>query len=275
MGEYATELREHLAEYKRTRLGVSEDGVWGTGPSYPHILPKTLERLNILETCRAEFWRALPTWDPTVKLHRDFHHLNSSQAMTFNLLFPLIESRTRGRRILAEVLGLVGQARNATFEKVIDVIEGTNFDFFFVQDSGARVFCELKLSESEFGTAVADDSHQEKLKMVYASKLLGKVSDACLKAEMFFSNYQVLRNICYLEAASSDCLYFIFPKANKRLRTIEGFLATHVHARLAAQVRVVHLEELAERIEVACRSEGSLLRAHYGFFREKYVIGEG
>ncbi len=86
MPSYAERMKAHLAAYKRHSLGVSEDGVWAkTGNSYPHILPTDRQQLNILEPFRHEFWAYCEAHKPAIRLHRDFHHLNSSQALTFNL----------------------------------------------------------------------------------------------------------------------------------------------------------------------------------------------
>jgi hypothetical protein len=78
-------VRKHAADYKRTVLGVTEDGLW-KGKPYPHILPYKLDRLNILPSIRDQFWTQFP--DMEIQLHRDFHHLNSSQAVAFNLFYP-------------------------------------------------------------------------------------------------------------------------------------------------------------------------------------------
>lgn len=272
MNDYVAELRAHLAKYKRSRLGVSEDGVWEhTGASYPHILPQSLQKLNILETYRAEFWESLPAWNPAVKLHRDFHHLNSSQAMAFNLLFPL--TSTRAQRILLDALGLVGDIEQAKFEEVVDPHEGTNFDFVLTLKSRARVFFELKLSESTFGSTADDSSHQEKFRTIYQPRLVGKVTDECLKPDLFFRNYQVLRSICHLNAGSPDQLYFIVPQKNSRLANIKSFLASHLEASIKEQVRLMYLEELSGEIVDLCVDDG-MLRAHFLLFREKYVVSE-
>ena len=87
MESYPKRLREHLSTYKRNRLGVKKDGVWVKNcKKYPHILPRKAYKLNILETIRSELWAHEKV--RSLSLHRDFHHLNSSQSMAFNLFFP-------------------------------------------------------------------------------------------------------------------------------------------------------------------------------------------
>jgi hypothetical protein len=80
---YAVILKQHLAEYASRRLGVREAGVY-QGRAYRHILRKRLRFLNILEGIRAEVQDYLRA-HRSVQLHRYFHHINSSQPLTFNL----------------------------------------------------------------------------------------------------------------------------------------------------------------------------------------------
>jgi hypothetical protein len=70
---------EHLAEYKVDILRVHEDGVFhyrGRDIRKSHILPFALRDMNVLEKYRAQFWSSDSA---KIKLHRFFHHLNSSQ----------------------------------------------------------------------------------------------------------------------------------------------------------------------------------------------------
>ena len=89
-GCYRDRVLPHLTNYKKHSLRVVEDGIWAksrSGQTYPHILPADQYRLNILETIRDAFF-AYEESHP-IKFHTDFHHLNSSQALCFNLFFPL------------------------------------------------------------------------------------------------------------------------------------------------------------------------------------------
>jgi hypothetical protein len=85
-------IKSNLASYKLKRLGVEQNGVWKKNNSrYKHILSECLKNLNILETFRREFWEYYESGQlGAIKLHPDFHHLNSSQAMAFNLFFPFM-----------------------------------------------------------------------------------------------------------------------------------------------------------------------------------------
>jgi hypothetical protein len=154
---------------------VEENGIWVRNQrAYPHILPAHLKRLNIHEPIRAEFWRHHR--DNPVKLHRDFHHLTSSQALAFNLFFPFFGLETGNPNLLLTALEIEpGEVTRWSFEHVPDPEEGTSFDFFVELTSGHRVVVEVKLSESGFGRCVADDAHREKLRQVYRPRLKTKV----------------------------------------------------------------------------------------------------
>src|ERR1017187_5138014 len=81
-------VKSELSKYRTDSLGMSEQGTW-RGRSYGHILPRESSRSNIIPSIREAFWNA-PVGK--VKLHTDFHHLNSSQGLCFNLFFPFLSS---------------------------------------------------------------------------------------------------------------------------------------------------------------------------------------
>lgn len=66
-------VRRHLAEYRSEDMGVQQLGEW-RGRPYPHILPRSNYRDNLLPSIREEFWTSSFS---RIKLHRDFSHLNS------------------------------------------------------------------------------------------------------------------------------------------------------------------------------------------------------
>lgn len=151
MKDYNHHVKDHLAEYKTKRLKISENGIWIKNKrKYPHILPKESERLNILEPYRDQFWEYRKQ-RPDLKLHRDFHHLNSSQAMCFNLFFPLLIDKDLRPVLLKDILGCnTGLISGFEFEKVIDPKENTNFDLFLRLKDKTRIFFEIKYSEPDF-----------------------------------------------------------------------------------------------------------------------------
>ena len=84
---------------------VQESGFCGRPPrAYPHILPAERRELNIVTSFREAFWRAQHRrgW----KLHKYFHHLSSSQALAFNLLFLLYPEVPSRMVVTRRILGL-------------------------------------------------------------------------------------------------------------------------------------------------------------------------
>ncbi|HEX4051161.1 MAG TPA: hypothetical protein VHY19_09805 [Steroidobacteraceae bacterium] len=95
--DYSEAILKHLAEYKRTSLGIEEDGCffYKTGKKLcPHILPTKHEWLNLLPLFAISIREYLKR-RPDIRMHRYFHHLNSSQAFAFNLFLPFFLGRSQ------------------------------------------------------------------------------------------------------------------------------------------------------------------------------------
>lgn len=153
------------------------------------------------------------------------------------------------------------------FEEIPDPAEGTNFDFFLQDSSGRRIYVEMKLTETDFGSCANDKPHAEKLRGIYRPKLSGKVADAALEPEIFFKNYQLLRNVSHLH--KEDRLLIVYPRANSGLERGIQFLKSILSSNTAPQVEVVHVEDFVARFATAVNSYR--LIAHYAAFREKYL----
>ena len=94
---YQKRLERHLVDYKQRRLGVRENGEFvhnGQTYSKGHVLPRELQWLNIPEPFRREV-REYVT-EHRIKLHKYFHHLNSSQALALALFGPYVIASTGG-----------------------------------------------------------------------------------------------------------------------------------------------------------------------------------
>ena len=147
-----------------------------------------------MTSIREAFWRAQRRrgW----KLHKYFHHLSSSQALAFNLLFllyPEVPSRMVATR---RILGLPEDVTcRLDFEAVLDAAEGTNIDALICTADGTRTIVEIKLTERAFGAAPADERHLAKLVDIYGPRLAGRVASSCLEPSAFFRDYQLYRNL--------------------------------------------------------------------------------
>ncbi len=268
---YPDRLRAHLAEYKRTAMCVSEDGTWSrNGRSYAHILPVAQRDLNFISASRTDILGYLAE-RPHIRLHRDFHHLNSSQAMCINLMYPLQFSHAACGAV-GDQLGLPAalDPSTAEFELVPNPSEGTNFDYFIRTVDGASVYFEFKLSEQEFGKASADDRHLNKLKDIYARQLAGMVHESHLHPEHFFPRYQLFRNLSYLGQPNS-ILVLVIPKAHVKLASQAKAFIANLTESASSRVRLVYMKDLADAM-LAASDADSQLQTHMREFQAKYVI---
>lgn len=273
---YSQRLKEQLETYKKRAHPDVPDGTWRTrkGEDKPHgyILHEHSFQENILPTIREQFWRWLAT--KALKRHKYFHHLNSSQAMAFNLFFPLMPDGERvDQRLLAALAVPADRQYLGEFEKILDPVEETNFDFYMQEankSEGRQLFFELKLSESKFGSCNNDCEHEKKLQSRYRPDLEGHVDAKWLEPATFFANYQIMRNLSYLGRCEDSGVVFIFPKANEQLRKGGDVIKQIVSKSLAPRVEILYLEYLIEKI-LAVVADDAALTEHYLAFRDKYV----
>ena len=203
------------------------------------------QQLNIIESIRDSFWTEFP--DMGVKLHRDFHHLNSSQAMCFNLFYPFVTT-SEGIGWLQSALRIPGgPADTWAFEHEPCAEEKTNFDFY-LDLGGRQCYFEIKLSELKFGDAKADARHVAKLEGIYAPRLRTIVRPEALEPDYFFANYQLLRNLSYLHDDVSD-LFLVFPRANGALIPQVTDVLSKVDEAMRTRVHMVYLERLVPKSE--------------------------
>jgi hypothetical protein len=266
MKRYQAAIKKHLGEYARRRLGVFEEGLFKER-HYAHILPSRLRFLNFLESYRAE----LQDHCRSIKLHQFFHHLNSSQAFAFNLFFPYFSSPGYPAEALSTALGIRAQVSEWEFEHVLDRREGTNIDVMWRISGTALVFCEVKLSESEFGTAVGDERHQRKLVDVYRQRLAPLVSADLLDEKTFFKSYQLLRNIALLAAHPEHQLVILLPRENESLAPSLQTILAGVNPEVRGRIRVAYIEDCIAAL-TEDRALSPELRAYASRLAEKYLV---
>jgi hypothetical protein len=270
MPTYAQKLNAHLSSYKAKRLGTLNPGTFvylGEELQYDHILPKEQQWLNVLEPFRPDIQQYL-TERPAIRLHRYFHHLNSSQAFALNLFFPYFE-----RGGASQLLAAIGSTGDLSFwepECIVDVAEGTNVDVTW-KSGGVRTYCEVKLSEQEFGAARNDEAHRIKLERIYKPYLAGACAPELLEPENFFKNYQLFRNVWLVAREPGARLVFFLPRTNTKIwRQLTVFLGL-LASPLAARVRAVAVEDALESLAKAESLPASLGR-YAELLREKYVL---
>lgn len=265
---YKKIIWQHLANYKVSVLGIAANGFWKRNlQEYPHILPLENRELNILGPYREEFWSWFRT--QTIKLHPDFHHLSSSQAMCFNLFFPFVAEKGKHIQQLRDMFPVDGIVREARFEAVLNEQEGTNFDFHVTADSS--ILFEVKLTEEAFGGATPDVSHLSKFERVYSPALAGKFKPAFCSSDVFLRHYQIMRNVWNLEASKADKLVCLVPKANVSLARDLGFLDSCLSDTYRPRVCVAFLEDVLNAVEVNVPDGATRMREHFSEFRQKYI----
>jgi hypothetical protein len=269
---YQDKLKKHLVEYKRRHLGISESGVFLSGRGevkHDHILPLGDADKNVLEEARkatSAFFAAHPN-----QRHQYFHHLNSSQAFAFNLFFPYFSS---GPDVASALLRALGQER--VFAKYVPEavpvpVEESNIDMVWTTEDGAQTFCEVKLSEADFGKAADDIQHKTKLEETYGPILKLHLEPSRLERAAFFDAYQFNRNVWHMVRSDNNRLIFLLPRANTVLWSRLHKLLLGVVPLTQQRISVVAIEDVIDKLSAddGCPKE---LREYANKLKEKYVI---
>jgi hypothetical protein len=265
---YQKRLARHLSLYRRDYLGVTRCGIFrhrGIDKSYGHILPIDLRWLNIPEPFRHDI-RNYVNQQSEFKLHRYFHHLNSSQAFALSMFYPYL---ILAKDELAAALG-INPIDKWDFEKIPVSEEGTNVDVFLTSKNKITVYCEIKLSEEGFGKAAPDQRHQQKIKNIYRPRLDGKVDPLLLVTETFCSNYQILRNLWLAADDPRASVLFILPQENKVLVKELDRVFQHISPDIRNRTHVVFVENVIKKLAMSTVSKNNL--AWYAdILRKKYI----
>lgn len=266
---FTDNIKNHLSNYKEKYFPTLENGIWKNNKkSYSHILPESNQFDNLLNPYKEEFQNYM--LDSKIKLHTDFHHLNSSQAMCFNFFFPLYKEHKL--ELIMEFLGFKDELVNygsVCFEKDgLEIKFGsrqpTKFDFFFETVSNKKIYFEIKYTEGEFGREKLDLNKFEK----YYSKFISTINTKFQKAESFFNNYQILRNIIHID--ENSFVVFVYPKDNNNIRkSAEKVTTEFLIPKFHNHFFNVHWNDLFNRISQQNNNEK--LTIQFNEFKEKYL----
>jgi len=264
---------KHLAQYKANVIGIKENGTFpyrGKDISKPHILPKIHSNLNVLEQYRDQFFKS--EYYSKEKIHRFFHHLNSSQALCFNLFYPLIAENACGLFLqFLEVEPKDNLIARFEEESHIEIAaRRTSFDFYIQVALANKIFVEVKYTERGFGRAKNDNEHTNKFDQTYLP-LVNKSSflvSRCQDKKFFLEHYQILRNLIHI--SNTDYVVFLFPSANsvvyEEARDARDNILTDAGK---AKFKIVLLDEFVLFLENKCI--GTPSEAYYKSFRKKYL----
>ncbi len=302
MANFQDDRKEKLSTFKKNNL-TEKPGHWGNSPKdYDHILPVEEQEKNIIAEFRDDFWNYHK--GTSVKIHEYFHHLNSSQALCFNLFFSLFHYDKKFLTfVLHRIIEVAPTFRtskenfdklislkddkaseafasqldeefitnntfiNCEFEKILDSKEGTNFDFYVQQQNGHRVLFEIKYTESEFSKVVPTEGHIKKYNTIYRPKLEKILRPEYLNQDFVFKNYQVIRNLSYIDDLTT--IVFLFPEANQDLQGTEDLIKEILLPDFVQQTRVVNLENLTRQI--LQNNYLKQLRPIFDTFKQKYI----
>jgi hypothetical protein len=269
---FQDKLKKHLADYKRGHLGISEPGVFlyrGREVSQEHILPRAEAYRNLLEEAEPEaraFFKNHPR-----KRHRYFHHLNSSQAFAFNLFFPYFYGGPEAASALLRALGQEGVLVGCEPEAVPVIEEESNIDILWTTEDGAQTFCEVKLSEAEFGKAADDARHRTKFENTYGPVLAPHLEPERLGRPAFFDAYQFNRNVWHMVRQDRNRLIFLLLRANTELWSRLQELRLGVVPRTRERISAVAIEDVIAKLSVDNRCP-KRLREYANKLKQKYLI---
>lgn len=248
----------HLAKYKCSVLNTTECGYWeGNKKYYSYILPNDKFEKNII---RGKFGDILINMfhSSSMKKHLGFHHLNSSQALAFNLFAPAIYEEKLD--LILKHIDFDDVVDESEFEHIEDKKEFTNFDFY-IKGRDRKYFFEVKYTEGNFGSVADDDSHKEKYEKLYKNDLKN-ISEISKKS--FFEKYQLWRNILY--SKNSDVVIFVIPRFRTDLsKEIDIAIKSLKKDNL---VKVLYIDEICSLFSSL---EDVKLKSHYEEFKRKYL----
>jgi len=262
MDSYQSRLNENQAAYAAVHL-----------PS--QVLAPADYRLNILSGVRERFWAWFDAVKPAIELHESFHRLDSSQAMAFNLVFPFMDTSTgRVDTRLLECLGLPPILHyDGAFQKVLGEKEGTRCDVYLEEAGGQRIFFNLKLAETTFGSGENDPEHRRIFDRDCRAFLADRIDAEWLIDETSCKHERILRLVAYLGRYPDSGLVFIYPKANESLTDSDNVIKRIVSKSLAPRVAILYLEPLLARILEATKGDAAL-HAHFLQFCQKYLLAQ-
>jgi hypothetical protein len=138
-------------------------------------------------------------------------------------------------------------------------------------DSGC-IFCEVKLSEENFGTAKINLERQHKLKTIYRPRLepLLKSHDL-LEERVFFRHYQLLRNVSLLAENPEHKLVILFPRENELLEDPLRTVLDNIQPAVRNRIKKTYLEDCLTYLKQET-SISQKLGEHSADIEEKYIV---
>lgn len=261
------DICSNLSKYKEEKLKISRNGFYRFNKNEfekEHILPKEDIEKNLLDS---DCSQALKSYFNEIKsrnkIHRYFHHLNSSQALTLNLFVPIIEEKLY-QIIIKNEKKIVKKSFEYIEDSSFETSYKTNFDFFF-QTENEKYFFEVKYTEKKFGSAEIDRSHIKKFNKEYKN-VLDAVCLSSINENEFLNNYQLWRNICY---SIYGQVYFVIPLFRTDLRKQIEEAVTKLKNNYKEKIHIFIIDDFVSEL---INSNNVKLSNHYKEFRKKYLL---
>lgn len=259
-------LKLHLSNYKIEKL-TTDCGVWKrNGKKYAHILPDC--RQNLIDVSYKKDFDKL--YEKQHKnLHIYFSHLTSSQALCFNLFYPICITKKFeliDERCDKNTTFHFEYTEKDSFEKQKDKKDKTNFDFF-LQCNDNKFYFEVKYTEQVFGhvAKVEDgDQHDKKYNDYYKAQLKD-IAPKITKKE-FFNNYQLWRNICHVIYGT---VFFVCLKDRIDLISDVEDAIKQCNKKYQNKIKILKIEDIVKKVLQSQSDEA--IKRHYIEFSKKYL----
>ncbi|HEX4051163.1 MAG TPA: hypothetical protein VHY19_09815 [Steroidobacteraceae bacterium] len=172
-----------------------------------------------------------------------------------------------------EAIGLTGEVACWEPEFIHNSRERTNVDMAWWDVNNGPTYCEVKLTEREFGPASEKTNedrrkYDEKRTEFYLPGLQGKCPDEFLERNFFLKNYQIFRNLWLATTSDKATLVFLMPRANYRLWDQLNPIVDRLGDSLKSRIRIVAIEDVLKSLAIVhspawVSKYAMLLRAKY------------
>ena len=251
-------IKEHLAYYKLNVLEIYEKGIWKqNGQHYDHILPAHLYLKNLINK---SYYEKLCEIANKIKLHRDFHHLNSSQALTVNLFGPM--QAVKDFSILQNNGIEISNYIDSKFE--YEEPDGTAFDFY-IKNQMQNIYFEVKYTEKTIATESKSKNDESQWSQYYETPMTSILKNSTNVKRLFFSQYQLWRNIVRIYN-NNDIVVFVFPTVRNDLEAEVVSAIDKVKTEYADRIKIIHIDAICKSGENYDKFSN-----HYVEFRKKYL----
>ena len=268
--EFKSKTIKHLEKYREVLS--NNQGTYRGNPKR-HILPKDEEEMNLIgETLRSEYKNAKFL---ILKYHSMFNHLTSSQALTLNLFYPLLN--LKDKEVFLDQKGCIHGADFSDLEQILKTKlsnetkakfeytnkDKTNYDFF-IQDGLREITFEVKYTEETICTKSSSKNDSKRWSNFYRDGMTTLLGDENFAKEIFFCQYQLWRNIVNVTRNDSNIVCFVFSKERSDLEAEVEMARKLVDPIFVSRIKTIHIEDLY-KLGLTHHKE------HYTEFYNKYL----